>query len=130
MINNNPDYKKIAEQISNLEALSHQESWATYYEKDFDALYISPEVIDKRYSLLEIGDEMMVYIDENSNLGGIFIEYFRNNLASHNKKYKPFKKLIGREKKLSKDNETLLLSTVEASLLEVLVPKVQVSVKA
>src|SRR6266702_3275722 len=47
------------------------------YYSQLDSLYFSPAKIQPHYSLFSINDELSVYIDKDSNIGGIFIEYYK-----------------------------------------------------
>jgi len=117
------NYKKIAEQIKSIHLIAREKKWIPYYDKELDSFYFTPNTIDSKYFLQAIGEELLVYVDEDSNIGGIFAEYFGNNLASHDEKFKPFKKIIVQKQKLTQEIKILLLSTFEASLLEAITPK-------
>lgn len=119
------NYKKIASQITSIHEIAKKGSWIPYYDEELDEFYMAPESIDGKYFLQEIGKEFLVYVDEKSNVGGVFIEYFQNNLSSHDAKFKPFKKIVKEGKKFNKENTTILLSTIESALLEAILPKIQ-----
>jgi len=79
------DLDKLKKQIAVLKEIAAREKWIYFYEKMLDHLYFTPETIKSDHFLYSISDELSVYIDKNSNLKGIFIEYFKTNLISHEK---------------------------------------------
>lgn len=112
------NYQKVQDQIKSLHSISSKKSWITSYDAELDQFYMSPKEISSNFTLHSLGEDFLVYLDKNSNIGGIFIEYFRNNLASHDEKFKPFKQLVKEDHKLNSTNKTFLLNTLEAALLE------------
>lgn len=86
--------KKIEKQVADLENLSKQKGWEYYYDGELDTLYYSIKKIDSSYSLFSLRNEFSLYVDKDSNLGGVFIEYYKSNLASHDQKFKPFARLF------------------------------------
>ena len=66
--------------------------WSYFYDKELDSLYITPkEGIKGKFDLLSVNPEMYVYVDKNSNLGGVMISYFKSNLTNHDELFKQFK---------------------------------------
>lgn len=94
--------KKLQQQIADIETISKKNGWSFVYNEDLDHLYFSPREIPKGFSLLDV-DDFYVFVDEESNLGGIFIEYYKANLSSHEKEFKPFKNLFDKGTKKTKD---------------------------
>ncbi|HVZ67239.1 MAG TPA: hypothetical protein VG917_03165 [Patescibacteria group bacterium] len=115
---NKLNLNKIVNQVKDLHRIAKENSWVPYYDAQLDEFYFSPKVIDKKYTMQAIGDEFLVYVDQNSNLGGVYINYFNNNLSSHDPKFKPFKRIFAKHQKINSENKTLLLNTIEAALLE------------
>ena len=68
--------------------------WQLKYDEDLDSLYYSPDTIPSNFTLFSLNDEFSVFVDENSNVGGVFIEYYKNNLTTHEEKFKPFKRIF------------------------------------
>ncbi len=112
------DIQKVAQQISLLDKIAERKNWLYSYDEDTDSLYYSPEKIDNQFSLFALNDEFSVYLDKDSNIGGIFIEYYKANLTSHDDKFAEFKDLftqkIDHVKTVpkSKKNKALVLSEV------------------
>ena len=125
------NYNKIAKQIAEIENLAMKNKWMFHYDADLDSLYYSSKEIDSSYALFTVNGEYSLYVDKDSNVGGIFIEYYRANLASHDTKFKPFAKLFTPQKKAietsdkerreKKDKEILLSEVLKAEILATII---------
>jgi hypothetical protein len=120
----NINIKKVAKQIACIDEIAKKNSWVYSYDEDIDCLYYSPEKIDESCSLLSLDNEFTMYIDKDSNLEGIFIEYYKSNLASHDEKFKEFANIFTKKNNHvkgvadNKKNKLLLLSeTIKAEML-------------
>lgn len=78
--------KKILDFVANeFSQVATAQNWVSHYDKDSDSFVLrAPEIQNtkKRY----INDEFAFYLDDKSNVKGLFIEYFTTNLISHNEK--------------------------------------------
>jgi hypothetical protein len=118
------DTQKLLQQIAQINKLAKEKGWEFYYDSQLDSLYYSPETIESHFSLFSISNEFSVYIDNQSNVGGIFIEYYKNNLASHDDKFKPFVNLFTNSRQIpqkKKEKEILLSEVIKAELLSDLI---------
>lgn len=85
---------KILNQLTHLERLAVEGGWVYNYDSDLDSLYYSPPEISKGFFLYSVGNEFSLYVNGNSRIGGVFIEYYSKNLASHEAEFKPFKSVF------------------------------------
>jgi hypothetical protein len=88
---------KILSQMLNLRDLAQKGSWELAYDEDNDSLYYAPNRIPKGSRLFNFGDEFAVYLDEDSNINGLFIEYFESNFTQHEKEYKKIVTLLDKK---------------------------------
>ncbi len=88
------DYCKIAKQLASIKNLAKKQSWQFFYDDDLDDLYFSPKRIPDGFITHSINDEYDIYVDSNSNVGGIFIEYFKSNFITHNNEIKSLKNIF------------------------------------
>src|SRR6266478_2539106 len=86
--------KKLSKQVADIDTLSKDNNWSYRYDRNLDTLYYSSTSAKDGYILFSVNDELSIYIDSDSNLGGIFIEYYQTNLASHDEKFIPFAKIF------------------------------------
>lgn len=118
------DLKKLEKQVADIDLISKEQNWSYNYDEELDFLYFSPKQIKNGYNLFSVGNDFSVYVDKNSNLGGVFIEYYRSNLSSHEEKFKPFKNLFIRASESKKDlviKKKQLSETLKAEILSELV---------
>lgn len=129
MNNLNINIKKLTEQIASIDTISKEKNWSFYYDMEMDSLYFSPNKINKKYSLYSLTNEFSVYIDKESNFGGIFIEYYKSNMTSHDQKFKKFREIFTKKidenyrttPKKEEDNVILLSEVLKAELLSELI---------
>jgi hypothetical protein len=124
--------QKLLKQIAEINNLAKEKNWKYSYDSQLDSLYFSPSKIQPHYSLFSINDELSVYVDRDSNIGGVFIEYYKSNLTSHDEKYKTFANLFTNRRQLPKNKrakETLLSEVIKAELLADLVKTEKNSIK-
>lgn len=120
----NIDIKKLAEQVADLENISAKNKWTYSYDEELDSLYFSPKKIDDKFLIFTPNEEIGIYIDDKSNLGGIFIEYYKSNLTSHEEKFKPFKFIFNNKDKSTKNSRSkqiILSEVIKAELLSSLI---------
>lgn len=118
------DSSKLQTQIANIGEIARHNKWRYHYNSQLDTLSFSPLSIKKPFTLVSIGKEMSIYVDKKSNLGGVFIEYYKSNLTEHDKRFKSFKNIftqkIDSEKTIptAKKEKALILSElIKAELL-------------
>lgn len=122
--------KKLSRQVADIESISKKNKWSFLYDPDLDSLYYSAKEVKNGYSLFSINKELSIYINKDSDLGGVFIEYYQSNLASHDKKFIPFADIfttktdsmatVGKSEK-QKEDAVLLSEVIKAELLSNLV---------
>lgn len=119
------DAKKLSSQIAGLRAIAKQEKWTVYYDDDVDQLFFTPKVIPKDSFLVTFNDDISLYLTKNSEIKGLFIEYFSHNFVRHDKDIKPAVDILfdgtentPKDKKLAKEVviKELELKTIEAVL--------------
>lgn len=81
------DKSKIISQLNTLRA--NPGSWMLEYDPTIDQLFFGMSKIPKGSFLYQLNDEINIYIDKNSKLSGMFVEYFKNNYLEHNQELKP-----------------------------------------
>jgi len=118
------NYNKIGQQIAEIEKIAKEKKWEFFYDEDVDNLYYAPKKITKEFSLFSVSNEFSIYVDEESNVGGVFIEYYKSNLGSHEKAFKPYINVFtksvenGKTVPKSKKEKAIQLSeTIKAELL-------------
>lgn len=103
------DLNRILDQLKSLPAIAKDNDWV-FRINDLDQAIYSSERVPSGSFLWSYDDEKYLYIDENSNVNGFFIEYFSNNFLEHEEKYKPILKELKRTKtgqKVLKDNSSI-----------------------
>ena len=88
------DLKKVLKQVIRLKELAKKEIWQLYYDSELDSLYFIPEKLPKDVVLMDLGGDYNLYLSEESNLHGIFIEYFKSNYLMHEKELKDIKDIF------------------------------------
>lgn len=89
-----PNLTKLKTQIAQMQDIAKKENWQYLYDQELDTFYFSPNRVDKEARLFAINDEYSLYLDENSNLKGIFIEYFKSNFLKHEKGFEEFNQVF------------------------------------
>ncbi len=81
------DRLKILSQLRDIKSISND--WALEYDVDVDQLFYGVKKIPKGYFLFQLNDEINLFVNKNSSIRGMFVEYFGNNYLEHNKELKP-----------------------------------------
>lgn len=115
----NINIKKITEQVIKIDSFIDKKKWTYKYDKELDSLYLSPGRIPSSYTVFSVGDEYSLFVNKSSKLGGIFIEYFKNNLTSHEPKMKIFKRMF--DSKDSKEKKELFTDVIKSEIISNLV---------
>lgn len=78
---------KILSQLKVLESASN--GWTLEYDADVDQLFYGVQKIPKGTFLYQVNDEINLFVDKDSKVSGMFVEYFKNNYLEHNIELKP-----------------------------------------
>ncbi|MCL2174244.1 hypothetical protein FWH58_03080 [Candidatus Saccharibacteria bacterium] len=81
------DKAKILSQLRDLQSVSGE--WVLEYDPDVDQLFFGVKRVPKGSFLVQLSDEINLFLDKNSKLSGMFIEYFKDNYLEHNKELIP-----------------------------------------
>lgn len=82
------DTKKLSKQVASIRDIAKKENWKVDYDKDIDQLFFTPKNIPKDTFLVSF-DDISLYLNKNSDVKGMFIEYFSHNFVEHDKDIKP-----------------------------------------
>ena len=85
---------KVKTQLADLKNLASKNNWKYFYDKDLDQLSLSPKVISPEVFLHSLNKEIAIYLDKQSNVRGMFIEYFFSNFAEHEEEFKKLEELL------------------------------------
>jgi hypothetical protein len=88
------DINKIADQWARIEDVAKSENWKYSYDIDTDNLYFSPKKLVGDLHPFTLKNDYTLLLDPESNVKGLFIEYFKNNLTSHDSRFKNMKNLF------------------------------------
>lgn len=88
------DLTKLSKQVASLDTISKKKKWKFFYDSELDNLYLTPNLVKKDCVLYSVNDEFSVYVDKDSNIGGVFVQYFKTNLGSHDSRFKQFNDLF------------------------------------
>lgn len=113
--------KKILDFIANFSEIAKKNSWISHYDAESDSLAIrmpklSPDA-RKRY----LNDEFAFYLNDVSEVQGIFIEYFVSNFVAHHKDFKSVAKEL-KEQETKDDGAVITLNRTE---MKKFVPELQ-----
>lgn len=117
------DRQKLTKQIASLKQIAKKEKWVYLYDKVLDQLSYIPKMIKSNYVLYSLTNEFSVYVDKNSNLKGIFVEYYRSNLATHDKEFKEFMSLFRK-----KIDDTVTIPSKESTSVNILTDAIQAKI--
>lgn len=99
------DKDKIISQLSELPKIARRDDWKFDYDSELDELVFGKKIIPKGYFLFNVNNEINLFLNQNSKVSGIFIEYFKNNYLEHNKEYKNIFKNTESDKTLEKKDK-------------------------
>lgn len=83
------DAKKLSAQVANLRDIAKQDKWVANYDSDVDQFFFMPKSIPNDTFLVTFDDEISLYLNKESEVKGLFIEYFSHNFVEHDKEIKP-----------------------------------------
>lgn len=97
--------------IKELTERAKKQGWIFTFDRDEDVLFYSPEIIPNKAKLFSVNDEFSVYLDKQSNICGVVLEYCGNNFIKHHDEFTDyFKKLFNdgsaEEEKVLDPNKT------------------------
>ena len=105
----------IKEKIGKIFEIAKKDNWVVEYDTDLDTFYWAKEKISANTSLRKFLNDFSLYVSNNGQIEGIFIEYAKYNFVSHNKEYK---KLLDSLSKSKKDDSVLVLTKTKEKTME------------
>lgn len=105
------DKDKILSQLKELQSMSND--WSLEYDSDIDQPFYGPKIIPKGSFLFQINSEINLFVDKNSRVSGMFVEYFKVNYLEHNQELKPVLDVLEEA-----DNEPADVQQIERVALE------------
>lgn len=131
-ININP--QKLADQFTRIGDIARDKKWSFLYDGELDSLYYSPKKMKSDFVLHSLGKEISVFIDRDSNLGGLFVEYYNSNLTTHEDEFKEFSNIFTEKvdhmttiPKSNSTKATTLAALLKGELLSEIVPQIKAS---
>jgi hypothetical protein len=109
--------QKVAEQCTDLIGLGNKNNWKFYYDEDCDCLYFTQPKMIKGLEPLTFKQDFSLFIDRNSNIHGMYIEYFNSNLVKHDKRFKDMQKIFDKKSKKNEIEKEHLLEIVSKDIL-------------
>lgn len=78
--------KEFIDLVGDLEAYAKVKNWSPIYDSDSDSLsLISPNISKTARVKYLLDNEIAFYVNKNSQIEGVFVEYFKSNFISHTK---------------------------------------------
>lgn len=76
--------KEFIDLVGDLEAYAKVKNWSPIYDSDSDSFSLISSNISKTARIRYLIDnEIAFYVNKNSQIEGIFVEYFKSNFISH-----------------------------------------------
>ncbi len=130
MMTTNLNKKKILDFIANFSEIAKKNQWVSHYDADSDSLAIRTPKLSEDARKRYLNDEFAFYLDNQSEVEGIFIEYFVSNFVAHHKDFKDVAKDIkGQEWKegdgvmtLNKTEMKKLIPELQEAIIESIIP--------
>ncbi|GAI02539.1 unnamed protein product [marine sediment metagenome] len=116
--------KKILNFIYHLNSIIKREKWIPAYDRDTDSLSFRLPKLSNSARIIYLDDEIALYLNEDKDVEGIFIEYFKSNFIKHHRELKKIAKDIDRKE----DKESSIINLEEMQSGEIL-PKFEKIVK-
>ncbi|MDP3957154.1 MAG: hypothetical protein Q8Q10_01485 [bacterium] len=88
---------KISDQMMDISELSKKNKWQFEYNEEVDELTFGLDTMPKKSFLLNINNEINLYVTPDSKVHGMFIEHFANNYIKHNKEFKVVLQVLEKE---------------------------------
>lgn len=79
------DKDKIIAQVARMSKIAQESRWKYDYDEEVDSLVFGVEEMPNDSFLLNVNNELNLFLTPKSELKGIFIEYFATNYLQHNK---------------------------------------------
>lgn len=109
------DKAKILKQLKSLKRFSSE--WSLEYDPDVDQLFYGLKRIPKGYFLFQVNDEISLFVNKHSRVGGMFIEYFGNNFLEHNIDLKPVLRVLEDKDRSSAESQKFKRAALEQDLI-------------
>jgi hypothetical protein len=113
------DRDKILQQIARLPKLAEEKQWRFDYDAEIDELVFGLQTMPDGSFLFNVNDEINLFLTPDSEVQGIFIEYFKSNYIQHNKDLEPVLEVFedGSRKKVDEEKDELAIDALEGKLL-------------
>ncbi|OGZ33771.1 MAG: hypothetical protein A3I88_02990 [Candidatus Portnoybacteria bacterium RIFCSPLOWO2_12_FULL_39_9] len=92
--------KKILDFIYHFNKIARGEKWVSRYDIESDSLSFTVPKLPDDARIKYLGDEVAFYLTKDSNIKGIFIEYFKSNFIKHHKDFRQLLKDIEKKKEM------------------------------
>lgn len=110
------DRQKIVTQLVRLSEHAQKNKWQYDYDPEVDELVYGISVMPDDSFLFSLNRELNLFLTPNSDVKGIFIEYFASNYIEHNQELRPALKVL-EKKNNDKEKVTLAKEALEGKLL-------------
>lgn len=111
------DKEKLLKQLTDLAQIVEKDKWKLEYDAELDELFFGRKVMPRGSFLLNVNDELNLFVTSKSQVHGIFVEYFAHNYIEHNKQLKPVLKALEKGKKKDKEKQELAKEALAGKLL-------------
>lgn len=100
--------KKILDFIFKFQERVKKDGWVPSYDPEADSLAYRVEKLPADTRKKYFGEEIAFYLTPNSDVKGIFIEYYLSNFLEHQKELEELKKEV--EQRIKKDGNLIKLN--------------------
>lgn len=110
----------IMEAVKNMPLVSKEEGWLMTLDKEEGTLFYSAKQIPDDAVLHQVTDEYGVYLDKNSKLSGVVVEYYEANFLNHHEEMKEIDAKVFAAKDPNANTVTLRPETNDAKIFQAL----------
>jgi len=82
------DKTRLLKQLGDLPVLAKDHGWQFDYDQKLDSLTYGEETMPRDAFLFNVNDEINLFVDADSRVHGLFVEYFGSNYVEHNESVK------------------------------------------
>jgi hypothetical protein len=75
---------ELLKQLKGLPVMAKERGWQFDYDQTLDSLTFGEETMPRNSFLFNVNDEINLFVDSNSKIHGMFVEYFGSNYVEHN----------------------------------------------
>lgn len=105
--------KKILNFIFKFRERVKEEGWIPSYDPEADSLSYRVRKLPRNTRIKYFGKELALYLTPNSDVKGLFIEYYLSNFLAHQKGLTELKREV--EQKTKKDRDVIKLNKVKVN---------------